>query len=172
MFGLDYPRYGERLTLLDEAAIAIRALWSGESLTHDGDHLRFREAAFHPRPPSAAPSLILGGKGPKTLAVVAHHTTEWNCSYVGVDAFREKSAALDDRCREIGRLTRRPSAERPGDLGSWTAAGFVGGTSDRVVAQLGAFAEAGAARFILQHNDLDDRSSLDLLAAEVLPHLR
>jgi hypothetical protein len=36
---------------------------------------------------------------------------------------------------------------------------------------LGAFVGAGATRFMLQHDDLDDRASLELFAAEMLPHL-
>lgn len=57
----------------------------------------------------------------------------------------------------------------PGDLDAWVAAGFLGGTPQRVVEQVAAFVEAGASRCMLQHNDLADHGSLELLAAEVLP---
>lgn len=197
MFGLPYPRYPERLALLDEAAQAIRALWSGEPSSLDGDHLTLREAEVHPRPTSTAPTLVLGGKGPRTLAIVARHATEWNCSYEGVETFREKGAELDRRCEELGRDPatlrrsvmvpfvigrddtevaaaiaghRRTFSGLPTDLDAWIAAGFVGGTPERVVERLGAFVDAGASRFMLQHNDLDDLASLERLATEVLPH--
>ncbi len=96
MVGLDYPAYARRLDLLDEAAAVIHALWSGEPADHAGAHLTPERAEFHPRPPTATPMLVMGGKGPRTLEVVARHATEWNCSYVGIRTFRAKSAALDD----------------------------------------------------------------------------
>jgi alkanesulfonate monooxygenase SsuD/methylene tetrahydromethanopterin reductase-like flavin-dependent oxidoreductase (luciferase family) len=198
MFDLPYPRYPDRLALLDEAAQVIRALWSGEPTSLDGEHLTLHEAMVHPRPASPSPTLVLGGKGARTLSVVARHATEWNCSYVGVEVFRDKSAELDRRCQELGRdpVTlgrsvmvpfvigrddaevaaaiagqRRTFAGLPAGLDAWIAAGFIWGTPERVVEQLGAFVEAGASRFMLQHNDLDDRASLELLATEVLPHV-
>jgi alkanesulfonate monooxygenase SsuD/methylene tetrahydromethanopterin reductase-like flavin-dependent oxidoreductase (luciferase family) len=58
----------------------------------------------------------------------------------------------------------------PRYLADWRAAGFIGGTPDQVVEQLQAFAHAGASRLFLQHNDLDDIDSLELLSMAVLPH--
>ncbi|MDX1613655.1 MAG: TIGR03560 family F420-dependent LLM class oxidoreductase [Candidatus Promineifilaceae bacterium] len=199
MFGLDYPRYGTRLDMLAEGAQIIKGLWSGEPFTFEGKHYQVRAAQNHPRPVRAEPTIILGGKGEKTLKVVARHASEWNCSYVGVDVFRQKSAELDENCREIGRdpatLTRslmapfvighddalvqaRIDAHRtmfpslPGDLAAWQEAGFIGGRPQQVVDQLGEFATAGIQRFMLQHNALDDLGSLELLAETVLPHFR
>lgn len=198
MFGLHYPKYGQRLGLLDEAAQVIRTLWTGSPTSMDGTHLALREAQLHPRPTSGAPFLVMGGKGPRTLGVVAEHASEWNCSYVGVGVFAEKSAALDELCVQrdrdpstlarsvmvpavVGRddveVERAIAGQRamfsrlPDHLDAWIDAGFVGGTPDRVVDQLGAFDEAGASRIMLQHNDLDDHASLELLAAEVLPQV-
>lgn len=175
-FGLPYPRYPERLALLDAAAGVVRSRWRGPG-----------------------PHLVMGGKGPRTLRVVARHAQEWNCSYVGVDEFAAKSAALDEACREEGRspgdvtrsvmvpavvgrddeqvqqridAQRRTFSSLPPDLAGWRAAGFVGGRPEQVLEQLRAFVAAGATRFMLQHNDLDDTDGLRLLAAEVLPALR
>ncbi len=57
----------------------------------------------------------------------------------------------------------------PNTLDEWHAAGFVGGTPRQLSEQLTAFVEAGVSRFMLQHNDLEDFSSLETLAAQVLP---
>lgn len=198
MFGIPYPRYGERLSLLDEAADVIRDLWHGRPTSLDGTHLSLRDAQIHPRASSPEPFLVLGGKGPRTLRVVAEHASEWNCSYVGIETFRQKSGELDAECRAMGRdpaslgrsvmvpfvigrddaeVARAIAGQRstfaglPADLDAWVAAGFIGGSPQRVVDQLGAFAAAGVSRFMLQHNDLDDRASLELLAGEVLPEV-
>lgn len=197
MFGIDFPPYRQRLARMDEAAHVITRLWSGEPATFEGDIYRLAAAENHPTPLSHPPALIMGGKGERTLQVVARHATEWNCSYVGVDAFRQKSAELDKAASAIGRdpgtirrsimipfVVGRTAADvqarigghrrifpnLPADIEGWRAAGFIGGAPAEVTEQIAAFVEAGASRFMLQHNDLDDVDSLELLAADVLPH--
>jgi len=122
--------------------------------------------------------------------VVARHADEWNCSYIGVDVFREKSQQLDANCEPIGRdpatlrrslmipfviardkkdiqtridAHRRMFSDLPKDLASWQQAGFIGGPQQQVLDQMNVFEEAGISRFMLQHNDLDDTDSLALL---------
>jgi len=197
MFGHDFPPYPTRLEMLDEGAAVIKALWSGQPATFSGKHYRLEAAESYPLPVENTPTIIMGGKGPKTLKVVAKHATEWNCSYVGLDVFRQKSAQLDENCAALGRnpatlgrslmipfvigqdearAQNRIDAHRvvfpqlPPNLTDWHAAGFVGGSPQQLLDQLKAFEEAGVERFMLQHNDLDDLDSLELLANEVLPH--
>jgi alkanesulfonate monooxygenase SsuD/methylene tetrahydromethanopterin reductase-like flavin-dependent oxidoreductase (luciferase family) len=182
--------------MLDEAAHVIKGLFSGEPVSYLGDHYRLQAAQNLPAPPPRL-AIIMGGKGERTLQVVACHAGEWNCSYVGVDVFREKSRRLDEHCRTLGRdpatlrrsimipfvigrdevrLQARIDAQRrifpglPADLGAWRAAGFIGGSPQAVMDQLAAFVDAGAQRFMLQHNDLDDLDALQLLAETILPH--
>jgi F420-dependent oxidoreductase-like protein len=198
MFGIDYPRYGVRLAMLDEGVQVIKALWSGEKITFQGQYYELDNAESYPRPSQANPTIIMGGKGKKTLQIVARYATEWNCSYSGLALFREKSEELDENCRAIGRdpatlrrslmvpfvigtyetaVQERIDAQRqmfsslPADLNAWHEAGFPGGSPQQIVDQLNAFAEAGVSRFMLQQNDLDDMASLELLAKEVLPHV-
>ncbi len=196
MFGIGYPDFATRLAMLDEGASVIRSLWSGEQVTFQGDYYQLEGATTRPRPFQESIPIIMGGKGEKTLAVVARHATEWNCSYAGVDVFREKSELLDRHCSAIQRdpatirrslmipfvlgqdkaaIQQRIDAHRrmfpnlPNTLDEWHAAGFVGGTPRQLSEQLTAFVEAGVSRFMLQHNDLEDFSSLETLAAQVLP---
>jgi alkanesulfonate monooxygenase SsuD/methylene tetrahydromethanopterin reductase-like flavin-dependent oxidoreductase (luciferase family) len=196
MFGIDFPRYGTRLKMLDEGAQVIRLLFAQAPANFHGEFYQLTEAVTYPKPHNL--SIIMGGKGEKTLEVVARNADEWNCSYVGVDVFREKSRQLDDNCETIGRdpLTLRRSlmipfviarsekgvqecihahravfSDLPGDLIAWHDAGFIGGTPQQVLDQMKAFESAGIARFMLQHNNLDDLDSLALMAEEVLPYL-
>lgn len=198
MYGFDFPPYPTRLAMLDEAAEVIKALWSGRPATFQGSYYRLEAAEDHPSPPGNPPSLIMGGKGDKTLKVVARHATEWNFTYAGVDLFRQKSHQLDENCREIGRdpaeirrslmipfaigkdeaaVQRHIDGQRetfpdlPATLSEWRAAGFPGGTPRQLIQQLQAFVEAGVERFMLQQNALDDVDSLELLGLEVLPHV-
>jgi len=197
MFGIDFPPYRTRLEMLDEGTEVIKALWSGQPTTFYGQHYTLDAAETYPLPGQSSPTIIMGGKGEKTLQIVAKHATEWNCSYVGIDIFRAKSAQLDEQCRAIGRdpATLRRSlmmpfvigqdvtavqgridahratfSDLPATLTDWHAAGFIGGSPQQVVDQLKLFEEAGIDRFMLQHNALNDLASLELMAKEVLPH--
>lgn len=195
MFGIPYPGYGTRLRMLDEAATVIRALWSGKATDFAGEFYRLQAAENHPGPQPDT-RLIFGGKGDKTLAVVAKHADEWNFSYAPVSVFREKWARLAEHAAALGRdpareivrsvmvpfvigstpetVQRRIDGHRatfanlPADVGGWQASGFVAGSAQQVLDAIGVFAEAGVTRFMLQHNTLDDLDALDELAAAVL----
>jgi len=197
MFGISFPPYRTRLEMLDEAAQVIRALWSGQAASFEGRHYRLQQAQAIPTPAQAQPPLILGGKNEQhTLPLVARHASEWNCTYMSVADFAQKSWVLDECCRAIGRdpasLRRsimtpfaigksgaevqdriaahcRMFPNLPATLAEWRTAGYVVGTPAEVVDQLRAFEAAGVNRFLLQHNDLDDINSLELLAGQVLP---
>jgi alkanesulfonate monooxygenase SsuD/methylene tetrahydromethanopterin reductase-like flavin-dependent oxidoreductase (luciferase family) len=198
MFGIDFPRYSTRLEMLAEGAEVIRALWSGESATYEGEFYSLKEAENYPLPAESFPALIMGGKGEKTLKVVARLATEWNCSYAGVDLFKEKSAELDANCEAIDRdpseitrslmipfvIGRDGTAVQahidghrqmfnglPDNLADWRAAGLIGGSPGQVQEDIGRFEEAGVERFMLQQNALDDIDSLALLAESVSIYL-
>jgi F420-dependent oxidoreductase-like protein len=199
MFGFPFPPFQARLERLDEGAHIIKALWSGQPVTFSGQHYQLHQAETHPSPRQNPLPLILGGKNERhTLRIVAQHATEWNCTYIGVAGFVQKSRVLDEHCLALGRDPRslRRSLMIPFVIGhdaatlqnhiqahhasspnwipdtwaAWRAAEFVGGSPAQVVDQLKAYEEAGVARFMLQHNNLDDVTSLELLAREVLPH--
>lgn len=198
MFGISYPRYSERLERLDEGARVVKALWSGERGSFDGRHYSLKDASNLPTPSQAEPTLIMGGKGEKTLRVVAAHATEWNFSYSTLGAFKEKSSELDRACVEIERdpatlrrsmmlpfaigrdraaVQRHIDAHRetfgdlPPDVKGWSEAGFLVGSPEQIVEQVGRRAEAGVSRFMLQQNALDDLDSIELLGTEVLPNV-
>ncbi len=198
MFGIDFPRYPVRLEMLAEGAEVITKLWSGQPASMQGKHYSLKDAETYPLPAEASPAIIMGGKGEKTLKVVAQWATEWNCSYLGLDGFREKSAELDANCEAIGRdpatlrrslmipfvigldgtaVQRAIDGQRatfgglPDNLEDWQAAGFIGGSPQQVQDQIGAFVEASIERFMLQHNNLDDLDSLALLAETLSDYL-
>lgn len=198
MFGIPYPRYGERLSMLDEGADVIHAIWSGETASIDGAHYSLSDAHNLPRPVQTEPTVIMGGKGERTLRVVAKHATEWNCSYSTIDEFETKDEELDRACQEIGRdpgglrrsmmlpfaigrsdteLQGHIDAHRatfvnlPPDPPGWREAGFLVGSPAEVVDQIGARVEAGVSRLMLQQNALDDLASVELLASQVLPQV-
>lgn len=63
-------RVASPLTLLEEYATALRALLAGEQVTVEGRYVRL-DAVQLDWPPLVSPPLLLGGVGPRTLALAA-----------------------------------------------------------------------------------------------------
>lgn len=103
-FGIDFGAgFGERLDRLDEAVGLIRRLLDGETVTHEGRFYRMDAAVCEPRPVQARLPILIGGSGPtKTLRTTARYADLWN-GYGGPDTIASTSAALRERCAEIGR---------------------------------------------------------------------
>src|SRR5574341_1027574 len=170
MFGVPFPPFRTRLDMLEEGAQVIRALWSGQPVSFNGKYYQLDQAETHPLPIQNPMPLIMGGKNEhRTLRIVAEHASEWNCTYIGVEAFGHKSRVLEEHCAAIGRdprtlrrslmipfvigeddatLHKRVNAHHamspnwiPGTWAAWRAAGFIGGSPAQIVEQLKAYEE-------------------------------
>jgi alkanesulfonate monooxygenase SsuD/methylene tetrahydromethanopterin reductase-like flavin-dependent oxidoreductase (luciferase family) len=73
--GPDQPR--DRVARLAETLEVLKLLWSGETVDYDGQFHKLRGALLAPKPLDRIPILI-GGSGPKTLALVRKHADWWN----------------------------------------------------------------------------------------------
>jgi alkanesulfonate monooxygenase SsuD/methylene tetrahydromethanopterin reductase-like flavin-dependent oxidoreductase (luciferase family) len=67
----------ERVKRLRETLEVIKALWAGETVNYDGEFHRLNNAAQVPGPLSRIP-IVVGGAGPKTLAIVRDYADWWN----------------------------------------------------------------------------------------------
>jgi F420-dependent oxidoreductase-like protein len=122
-FGIPYPRVGERIRRLDEGIQVIRALWSGGPAHFEGRFYRLDGAVGWPKPVQRPRiPLVVGGKGPRVLEVVAKHADEWNCGGSRPPAdVRARTEMLDAACRRVGR--------DPGEIRrSWMGAFLIGDT--------------------------------------------
>ncbi|HLG89224.1 MAG TPA: LLM class flavin-dependent oxidoreductase [Alphaproteobacteria bacterium] len=75
-YQIDFDRFGlapatppERVARLRETLEVLRALWAGETLDYDGRYHHLKGAMQAPRPLGRIP-IVIGGAGPKTLALV------------------------------------------------------------------------------------------------------
>jgi len=80
-FGIPMPGWRERFDRLEESIPRIRQTFTSREI----------------------PLLIGGGGERRTRNITAREAAEWNFLTPDVETFKEKSAALDARCREIGR---------------------------------------------------------------------
>ncbi len=69
----DFLGKEDRYARADEFLHIVRALWRGETVTHDGAHLRVHDARLS-RVLDPAPELYFGGSSPAALPVAARHS--------------------------------------------------------------------------------------------------
>jgi F420-dependent oxidoreductase-like protein len=194
-YGIPFPGTGERFDRFEETLAVVTGLWEtpdGDTFDFDGTHYQLHGSPALPKPvQSPRPPVIIGGSGRKrTPALTARYADEFNVPFDSVERSRELFGRVRAACDEAGRdadglvysnalvlcagtdeaeLARR--AEFIGrDVADLRANGLAG-TPSEVVDRLGQYAEAGSSRAYLQVLDLSDLDHLELVAAEVLPHL-
>jgi alkanesulfonate monooxygenase SsuD/methylene tetrahydromethanopterin reductase-like flavin-dependent oxidoreductase (luciferase family) len=76
-FGTEPKEARARVQRLRETLEVLRALWAGETVDYDGTFHHLRGAVLAPKPLTRIPVLV-GGSGPKTLALVREFADWWN----------------------------------------------------------------------------------------------
>jgi alkanesulfonate monooxygenase SsuD/methylene tetrahydromethanopterin reductase-like flavin-dependent oxidoreductase (luciferase family) len=103
-FGLPMPGPRERIAWLDETLAALRALWSGETVTTHGRHVRLDGAWVRPLPRGGRMPIEVGGSRPALLEVVAARADRWDVNLPPVRERVERAArALARACAARGR---------------------------------------------------------------------
>ncbi|MBC8991429.1 MULTISPECIES: LLM class F420-dependent oxidoreductase [Micromonospora] len=194
-YGIPFPPLGERFDRLEEQLAVITGLWStpaGSTFDFPGTYYPVSDSPALPKPVQRPrPPILLGGMGPKrTPRLAARYADEFNLPFVSVEDTVTQFQRVRDACAEIDRdpstmawsnalvlccgrneaeVKRRAEAigRDPDELRANGAAG----TPAEVVETLGRYAEAGSSRAYLQVLDLTDLDHLELVAAEVMPHI-
>ncbi|WP_430788333.1 LLM class F420-dependent oxidoreductase [Actinoplanes sp. G11-F43] len=194
-YGIPFPGTGERFDLLEEQLAVITGLWGtppGETFSHRGPHYRLDRAPALPKPVQVpGPPVIIGGRGAKrTPELAARYADEFNLPFTPIGP----SAAQYDRVREACERYGRTKPPLVLSVGMAVACGrtdaearrrweameeasalpsevTISGTPQQVVDRISEYAGIGATRIYVRLRDLGDLDHLDLLAAEVLPHL-
>lgn len=183
-----FDRFAEGLEVI------TRLLHSETPVDFEGQYYQLQDAILLPRPQRpGGPPILIGGNGPRrTLPLVAKYAAEWNALYIPMDEFRQTNRRVNALLAEAGRAphtlkrslmtlfvfgqTRAEVARKAERLYGRTpealiAHGAVVGDAGEVVDSLGALAEAGLERVMLQWLDLDDLAGLETVARSVLPQL-
>lgn len=194
-YGVPFPSIGERFDKLEEQFEILTGLWAaapGELYSYEGAHYRLIDCPALPRPATpGGPPLIVGGLGARrTPALAARHAAEFNVPFAGVARVRTQFQRVRAACEQARRdpdelvysnavtvccatsdreLSRR--AERIGTDLKELRSGGAAGTPAEVLERLEDFAGAGSERAYLQVIDIEDLDHLELIAAEVMPHL-
>jgi alkanesulfonate monooxygenase SsuD/methylene tetrahydromethanopterin reductase-like flavin-dependent oxidoreductase (luciferase family) len=204
-FGFDLLPLKQRMDRMEEALKVMKLLWSGETVSFQGEHFQLREAQSRPVPlrPGGV-RLVIGGTGEKrTLRMVAEYADDWNATTSAPEAYAAKAEVLARHCEAVGRdpatirrsimtgyiigrdrteLRRRaarlqeiiPSTagSDPDDLARrMQERGVLVGTPGEIVEQIQVRRALGVDLIMLQTHDHDDIEQLELIAAEVMPHV-
>jgi G6PDH family F420-dependent oxidoreductase len=70
ILGQKWPETSVRLAMLEEAIEVIRALWSGDQVSHYGEHYTVENARLYTLP-TQPPPIMVSGFGPKSIEVAA-----------------------------------------------------------------------------------------------------
>ncbi len=159
--GIDFPPTGERIDRLEEAIQVVKALFTTDDATFDGNHYRLRAASYNPRPVQRPhPPLWVGANGERRMLPLAgRHADVWHGGGSPADLAR-KSAVLDRAAEEAGRdpaaITRATnlSISEP-----W----------DEVRRRANDVRAAGISYLVVSWPA--DRARMDEFAADVLPEL-
>jgi F420-dependent oxidoreductase-like protein len=192
-YGIPFPP--KRFGLLEEQLEIVTGLWStpvGEHFDFAGEHYTLEHSPALPKPVQSRVPLIIGGAGPRrTPAMAARFATEFNIGFRSEDTIAETFDGVRGACEAIGRdpATLRTSVALPtvvatddadylrrlaaiGADADTFAEVNIAGSPDAAIEKLLRLRELGADRVYLQLVDLRDLEHLELIAAEVLPHLR
>ena len=108
-----YP-FDHRVSRFAEGLEIIMPLLRGETVTFEGRYHRAVNAELRPRPVRpGGPPVLIAGKQPRMLSLVARHAAQWNGAWFGVPSQAEElrtrlanvRAALDDAGRDPATLT-------------------------------------------------------------------
>ncbi|MFC4009610.1 LLM class F420-dependent oxidoreductase [Nonomuraea purpurea] len=189
-YGIPFPPLNERFGRFEEQLEIITGLWTAEKgYSFDGRYYRLVDSPALPKPVQRPrPPFIIGGVGAKrTPRLAARYADEYNVPFRTLADTETALATVRAACEETGRTLaysvaqttvvgrdqaeierRAAAAEQVPDT---LRENGLAGTPAEVVEKIRKFAELGVDRVYLQIMDLSDLEHLELIAAEVLPHV-
>lgn len=185
-FNYPFPSLSTRLEQLDDTLEIVKRLWNQTGkVTYAGKHYRITDAWLEPKP-NPVPPILIGGAGPKLLAIAARHADWWNLTECTLERYIDRNAALTAECVRIGRdpaairrtwwgriiLARTEAEALARGEGKWTHDNCILGTPEQVIAELRAYVAAGVTYFMTIVPGLTDPDAQRMLLDEVIPAVR
>jgi F420-dependent oxidoreductase-like protein len=189
-----------RFELFAEQVEVVVRSWTEERFDHDGPAYTLRDQLALPKPVQEPhPPLVLGGTVKRRFAALAaRYANEVNTLGAPIDELRERKAALDRACADVGRdsatlgfsvmtacflgeteadvgdrvskfLSIRGDGTDPETLIAERRNRWLVGTVDDVAARIGELAERGVTRVFLQHLNHDDDDMVALVGSRLVP---
>ena len=176
-FGVGSTRAADRVERLRETLDVLRALWRGETVDHDGAHHHLHDARQAPVPLGPVP-IVIGGTGPRTLALVRDHADWWNVHVGALDRVEALRSQVGDARVSIQEMVAFVPRGGNRDAIAATAQRRFGyadpviGTGPELVEHFARRAESGIERIYTWHCDFAPPETLAAFGEEVITPLR
>jgi alkanesulfonate monooxygenase SsuD/methylene tetrahydromethanopterin reductase-like flavin-dependent oxidoreductase (luciferase family) len=175
VFGTGSTEPRQRVARMKETLEVLHALWAGERITYDGEFHHLEDAFQSPGPLHRIP-IVIGGSGPKTMALVAKHADWWNLHTGLVGKVAElRPQAGKARVSVQQMVAFVPSEDRRAEVAALAAKRFgpstVVGDANELVDHYGRLAEQGVERVYAWFTDFAPPETLAAFGETVIPQL-
>jgi alkanesulfonate monooxygenase SsuD/methylene tetrahydromethanopterin reductase-like flavin-dependent oxidoreductase (luciferase family) len=163
-YGIPFPGAADRVAMLDEALDLFHEFETNDRTTFRGRYYSAEDAPFVPKPVNGHIPVLIGGKRPKMLRLIAKHADYWD-SGLEPDELKVAYGTIRQHAAELGRDPDSITASTP----VWRQQMSEKEFADRVRA----FYAAGVRQMLIQHPP--DRKGIEMipgLVERVIPELR
>jgi len=177
VFGVGDPAASAQVRRLAETLDVVQALWSGEVVDYEGEFHQISSGQQLPTPLERIP-IVIGGVGPKTLALVARHADWWNVPLNALDRVDELRSSTGNAKVSVqvmvalvpdegSRAEVTESATRRfGVYGD----GLVIGTAAEIADHFAGLADAGIERVYVWFSDFAKPETIATFGSDVIAH--
>jgi alkanesulfonate monooxygenase SsuD/methylene tetrahydromethanopterin reductase-like flavin-dependent oxidoreductase (luciferase family) len=175
-FGVGSTEARERVARLRETLEVLRLLWSGEVVDYEGSYFQLHGVQQVPGPLDRIP-IVIGGVGPKTLALVHDFADWWNLDVRSIDRVEELRPQVGSARVSIQQFVAFvPSGTDRAEIEGVARRRFgyadpVVGSGPELVEHFGRLAERGVERVYTWFTDFAPPVTLEAFGAEVVAAL-
>lgn len=178
-YGFGAPTPAQRVERLRETLTLVRGFWSGLPVDHHGTNFHVEGARQLPTPLGRIP-IVVGGTGPKTLALVAEFADWWNVPMHQTDRLSTGRDSVGSARVSVQLLVTLITDERERDLvvdralrrfGGMSQQGHLVGTADELRPRLDALRDGGVERIYTWFTDFAVPETLSHFGQEIIAPL-
>ena len=152
-YGIELEPPGRRVSRFEEAMQIVRSMLSDESTTFHGSCYNLTDAPCDPKPVQSPLPILVGTRSPRMLRITARYADQWN-TWATPEQAAAPRAALFEACDAVGRdpTTIWTSVNALIEFDARTpppGRAVLFGSAERLVDQIGQYAELGYDEFIL-----------------------
>lgn len=179
VFGISQAKGAERAARLRETLEIVTRLWTGETVSFEGEFYRLEGARQVPAPTRPIP-IVIGGTGPTTLGIVHDYATWWNVPAHQIDRLEERRPSVGDARVSLQQMVtfipdggdRQEIVTNADRRFGWMGGqGRAVGSAAELLETYRRLSEAGVDRFYAWFSDFADPDTLRAFGAEVIAHM-
>ena len=178
-YGFGAPTAAERVERLRETLVLLQGFWSGGPVDHHGANFHVEQARQLPTPLGRLP-IVIGGTGPKTMALVAEFADWWNVPVHQLERLETARGSAGSARLSVQLLVTLITDERSRDevvtlsarrFGAMAQQGHLVGSPSELLPRLSALRDRGVERIYAWFTDFAAPDTLSVFGREVIAAL-